>query len=191
MHDHEMATTVGTAPYKRACCFQLRVFIVPRACHQGSKEIPHALVEGLLLFLLLAAIAGAIGSPAVPDAWYAALAKPSFNPPNWIFAPVWTLLYIGMAIAAWRVYRAAGWDAALGTWVAQLVFNGAWSPLFFGLHRIDLALADIRVPLALVVKTTALFFRRDRIAGSLMVPYAAWVSFATLLTGSIGRLNPH
>jgi benzodiazapine receptor len=146
--------------------------------------------KGLLMFLAFVAIAGAMGTLALPDAWYVALAKPSFNPPNWIFPPVWTLLYVLMAIAAWRVYRAAGWCTALGAWIAQLVFNGAWSPLFFGLHRIGWALADIIVLLALVVTTTVLFFRRDRIAGSLMVPYAAWVAFATLLTLTIWRLNP-
>ena len=145
--------------------------------------------KSLMIFVLLVAVAGACGSLAMPDAWYAALAKPSFNPPNWIFAPVWTALYLAMAVAAWRVYRRAGFDAALGLWIAQLVCNAIWSPLFFGAHRIDFALADIVALLVLLIATTILFFRRDRIAGWLMVPYVAWVSFATLLTFSIFRLN--
>jgi tryptophan-rich sensory protein len=146
--------------------------------------------KSLIVFILLAALAGAAGSLAMPDAWYAALAKPSFNPPNWIFAPVWSVLYFLMAIAAWRVHRIAGFCAAIALWLAQLVCNAAWSPLFFGLHRVDFALADILVLLALIVATTIAFFRKDRTAGALMVPYVAWVSFATLLTWSIWRLNP-
>jgi tryptophan-rich sensory protein len=146
--------------------------------------------KSLAGFIALVAIVAAAGSLSTPDAWYAALAKPSFNPPNWIFAPVWTLLYLGMAVAAWRVYRIDGWTTALWLWLAQLVVNGLWTPLFFGLHRIDLALADIVVLDLLVIATIVAFVRRDRIAGALLVPYLAWTSFATLLTAAIFRLNP-
>lgn len=146
--------------------------------------------KSLIAFLLLAFAAGGIGSMAMPDAWYASLSKPAFNPPNWIFAPVWTALFALMAIAAWRVYARAGMCAAVVLWGVQLVFNAIWSPLFFGLHNIALALADILLLLALVLATTIAFFRRDRAAGALLVPYLAWVSFATLLTAAIFRLNP-
>jgi tryptophan-rich sensory protein len=118
------------------------------------------------------------------------LNKPSFNPPNWIFAPVWTTLFVLMALAAWRVHSRTGFGAAIGLWLAQLVFNALWSPAFFGLHNIALALADVLVLLGLVVATTIAFFRRDRIAGWLMVPYIAWVAFASALTFAILRLNP-
>ena len=146
--------------------------------------------KSLLAFLLLSAAAGAIGSLAMPDAWFAALHKPAFNPPNWLFAPVWTLLYVLMALGAWRVYRrATAIGVALGLWLAQLVCNAIWSPLFFGLHRIDLALADIAVLLVPIAATTLAFFRRDRAAGAMMLPYLAWVAFATTLNFSIWQLN--
>lgn len=145
--------------------------------------------KSLAVFLVLAFAAGAIGSLAMPDAWYAGLNKPAFNPPGWIFAPVWTALFVLMAIAAWRVYLRAGLATAIVLWLIQLGFNAIWSPLFFGLHSITLALADVALLLVLVLATTMLFFQRDRAAGLLMLPYVAWVSFATLLTFSIYRLN--
>jgi tryptophan-rich sensory protein len=146
--------------------------------------------KSLVVFMLLAFAAGAIGSLAMPDAWYAALAKPSFNPPNWIFAPVWTALFVLMALAAWRVYVRSGLHGAVILWAVQLACNALWSPLFFGLHSIVLALADVVLLLALVLATTIAFFARDRLAGLLMLPYVGWVSFATLLTLAIYRLNP-
>lgn len=145
--------------------------------------------KSLAVFLVLAFAAGAIGSLAMPDAWYAGLNKPAFNPPGWIFAPVWTALFVLMAIAAWRVYLRAGMATAVVLWLVQLAFNAIWSPLFFGLHSITLALVDVAMLLALVLATTMVFFQRDRAAGLLMLPYVAWVSFATLLTFSIYRLN--
>lgn len=146
--------------------------------------------KSLVVFLLLAFAAGACGSLAPPDAWYAALAKPSFNPPNWIFAPVWTALFVLMAVAAWRVYLRTGLRGAIILWAVQLLCNALWSPLFFGLHSIALALADVVLLLALVLATTIAFFARDRLAGLLMLPYVGWVSFAALLTLAIYRLNP-
>ena len=146
--------------------------------------------KSLIVFLLLVAAAAFAGATSAPDAWFAALEKPSFNPPNWLFGPVWTMLYILMAVAAWRVYRKRGFDLALGTWLAQLAVNAAWTPLFFGLHRIDLALLDILVLDVLVLATIVLFWRRDRVAAALMLPYLAWIAFATVLNASILKLNP-
>jgi translocator protein len=147
--------------------------------------------KSLLVFLLLVAAVASAGAMTAPDAWFVALVKPSFNPPGWIFGPVWTLLYALMAIAAWRVYRLQGVDISIAAWIAQLVLNAAWSPLFFGLHRTDLALVDIVVLDLIVIATIVLFFRRDRVAGWLMVPYLAWISFATVLNASIWQLNAH
>ena len=144
----------------------------------------------LVFFIALVALVAASGSLFMPDAWYAALAKPSFNPPAWLFGPVWTTLYIAMAVAAWRVHRVTGWGRELWLWLAQLVVNAFWTPLFFGMHRIDLALADIVLLDVLVLATIFAFLRRDRIAGWLLVPYLAWISFATALTFAIWRLNP-
>ncbi len=145
--------------------------------------------KSLVVFLVITFAAAATGTISQPDAWFNALAKPSFNPPTWLFAPVWTLLYIVMAVAAWRVYRIDGIRAAIVLWFVQLVVNAAWTPLFFGLHRIDFALADILLLIVLIVATTTAFFRRDRLAGLLMIPYLAWVCFATALTFAIWTLN--
>lgn len=147
-------------------------------------------IKSLVPFLVLVAITAAGGVLFPPGEWHAALVKPSFNPPNVLFAPVWTALYLMMAVAAWRVFRRDGWQAPLWLWLGQLVLNAIWTPLFFGLHRIDLALADIVVLDALVVATLVAFFRRDRVAGALLLPYLAWILFATALTFAIWRLNP-
>ncbi|HEX5305646.1 MAG TPA: TspO/MBR family protein [Dyella sp.] len=144
----------------------------------------------LLVCVLLAFGAGFVGSRFLPGDWYAALAKPSFNPPNSVFAPVWSVLYLLMAIAAWRAWRKGGHGPAMGLWLAQLVLNAAWSWLFFGRHLLGVALVDIVCLLALIIATTVAFFRRDRAAGWMMVPYIAWVSFATVLNAALWHLNP-
>lgn len=128
---------------------------------------------------------------AIPT-WYAALAKPSFNAPNAVFGPVWTLLYTAMAVAAWLVWRhaeALGRKSALAWFWRQLVFNFLWSFAFFGQHRIGFALIDIVVLELLILATTLAFFRIDQLAGWLFVPYLAWVAFATILNFAIWRLN--
>ena len=145
--------------------------------------------KSLLVFLLITAAAAATGTISKPDAWFNALAKPSFMPPTWLFPPVWSLLYFLMAIAAWRIYRIDGVRTAIVLWFVQLIVNALWTPLFFGLHRVDFALADIVALVVLLVATTIAFFRRDRLAGALMIPYLAWVSFATALTFAIWKLN--
>ena len=100
---------------------------------------------------------------------------PSFAPPNWLFAPVWTTLYVLMAVAAWRVWRIAGTKSPeMAAYAVQLVFNFAWSAIFFAAHQIGLALVEICVLLVLILATTILFWRRDRLAGLLFLPYLAW-----------------
>jgi tryptophan-rich sensory protein len=144
----------------------------------------------LLLFLVLVVGGGlAIGFFTAPGAWYAGLAKPAFNPPNWVFAPVWTVLYILIAIAGWRVWRghAGGW--AMRLWWAQLVLNFLWSPVFFAAYRIDLALAIVLLLLAIILAFMAAAWRQDRMAAWLIAPYAAWVAFASALNAAIFALN--
>ena len=149
--------------------------------------------ELLALFALLAAtlavgfVASLATVPNIPG-WYAGLHKPGFNPPNGVFAPVWTILYLLMAIAAWRVWRKAGLRP-LGLYALQLVLNGAWSFVFFGAHAIGAALAEIVLLLALVLATMRSFWGKDRIAGLLFLPYAGWVLFAGVLNAAIWRLN--
>lgn len=144
----------------------------------------------ILLCLAVGGIAGAFTAEAVTT-WYPTLTKPPFNPPNWIFAPVWTALYIMMAVAAWRVWRnGTQLKGALGLFYAQLALNFLWSFLFFGAHALGLALAEIALLWLAIGATTITFWKIDRTAGLLFVPYWAWVSFAMILNASIWWLNP-
>lgn len=150
-----------------------------------------ALVLIVGLCLGIGALGAAVTSTSVKT-WYAALNKPSFNPPNTVFGPVWTVLYILMAIAAWRVWRVADRETArrpLTLFALQLALNLGWSVTFFGLERLGPSVAVI-VVLELAVVATALAFRPiDRIAAWLLVPYVAWVGFAAILNIAIWRLN--
>jgi tryptophan-rich sensory protein len=144
----------------------------------------------LILFIALVLGGGlAIGYLTAPGEWYAGLAKPSFNPPNWIFAPVWTVLYVLIAVAGWRTFERdrAGWPMRL--WWAQLALNFLWSPVFFTAHRIGLALAIVLLMLAAILAFIVASWRQDRVAAWLFVPYAAWVAFASVLNGAIFALN--
>jgi tryptophan-rich sensory protein len=160
----------------------------------SSEDPKRAQRRPLLFFILVTLIVGAAASvftePNIPT-WYAGLAHPSFAPPNWLFAPVWTTLYVAMAVAAWRVWRIVGTRSTeMGIFAVQLIFNFAWSSVFFGAHQIGLALIEISVLAILVLAATILFWRRDRLAGLLFLPYLAWTVFAALLNHGFWRLNP-
>jgi tryptophan-rich sensory protein len=145
----------------------------------------------LVLCLAVSALGGAITATSV-DTWYQALRKPSFNPPDGVFAPVWVTLYCLMAIAAWRIWRrqrSKARRAALMVFFAQLGLNLAWSYLFFGLQRIDLALIEIGFLLLAIIATAILFWRNERLAGALFVPYILWVAYATALNTALWLLN--
>ncbi|HYI05016.1 MAG TPA: TspO/MBR family protein [Reyranella sp.] len=150
----------------------------------------------LAFFVALCLTIGALGAAVVAtsvDTWYADLAKPSFTPPDRLFGPVWTVLYVLMAIAAWRVWRATDRDTRRGPltlFALQLALTLGWTVVFFGLQKIGAALATIVVLDVGVVVTTLAFRSIDRWAGLLMVPYLAWVVFATVLNIAIWRLNP-
>ena len=126
--------------------------------------------------------------------WYPTIAKPSFNPPNWVFAPVWTLLYIMMGIAAGMVWNKLETNKelvkkALSFFIIQLLLNALWSYLFFGLKNILLASIEIVLLWLIIYETYYIFKQVDKKASYLLIPYLAWVSFATILTGSIFWLN--
>lgn len=146
----------------------------------------------LLGWLALTFCAPALGIFGMPGEWYASLHKPSWNPPPWIFGPVWTTLYTMMAVAAWWVWRRGGWRVQRGPltlYLIQLALNAAWSPLFFGMRAPGLALIDILLLLAAIVATLAAFARVHRFAGLLLVPYLLWVSFATVLNLTLWQMN--
>ena len=126
------------------------------------------------------------------EGWYAGLNKPEWNPPTWVFAPVWTLLYAMMAVAAWLVWREGGWREqrqALVLFVLQWLLNALWTPLFFGMHRLGLAFAEITILWLLLAGTLLSFWRVKKAAAVLLMPYLAWVSFAAALNFTIWRLN--
>lgn len=152
-------------------------------------------LAGLALFLalsLVVSVAGGAVTATTASGWYQGLAKPPFNPPDWIFGPVWTALYVLMAVAAWRVWLAPPsgerrWGLRL--YGLQLALNFGWSFLFFGLMAPAAALIEILWLLGFIAATTWFFARADRIAGLLFTPYLAWVAFAALLNASIVWLN--
>jgi tryptophan-rich sensory protein len=158
--------------------------------------MPNRKLGALALFIVVSFVAAGLGSAATTSAittWYPTIAKPSWNPPNGVFAPVWTTLFLLMSIAAWRAWRAAATPAdatkTLALYGAQLVLNVLWSVLFFTLHRPGLALIEILLFLALLVTLQVRFARTDRLAAILWSPYVAWVGFASVLNGTIWWLN--
>ncbi|WP_412563571.1 TspO/MBR family protein [Thalassobius sp. MITS945101] len=143
-----------------------------------------------IAFLILVMGGGIlIGTLTAPGAWYAALNKPVFNPPNWIFAPVWTTLYVLIAMAGWRQFEARDHGSLLTLWWAQLVLNFLWSPAFFVLEMPWLALVVIGALWTTIVLFIHGTWRWDRSSGVAFIPYLAWVSFATVLSLSIAVLN--
>jgi tryptophan-rich sensory protein len=146
------------------------------------------------LFCWIALCFGAAASGAIwsPDAWYAQLRKPAWNPPTWVFGPVWTALYAMMGVSAWRVWRRAGFAGAgdaLGIFLLQLALNALWTPVFFGWHRPGWAFAVIVAMWIAILATLISFRRHDRLAAALLVPYLAWVSFASALNFALWRAN--
>jgi tryptophan-rich sensory protein len=147
-------------------------------------------LRALAVFVVLVAIAALFGAQFQPGPWYEGLQKPPLNPPNWVFAPVWSLLYLTIAVSGWLVWRARPASSTpLTLWGSQLVLNAAWSMLFFGLHLPGIALCDIVLLLAVLVATTASFFRVRIPAGALLLPYTAWVCFAAYLNAGLWYLN--
>jgi len=150
------------------------------------------MILGLCGWLLLCFAAASPGAVFMPGEWFAALKKPAWNPPSWIFGPVWTALYAMMAAAAWLVWRRGGWKEQrkpLLIFLAQLALNALWTPLFFGLHRPGVAFAEIVLLWLAIVATLVAFRPVNRTAAWLLVPYLAWVSFAAVLNGTLWRLN--
>ncbi len=159
---------------------------------RGTPIHPYlGLVAFLVVCFAAAGIGGAVTTPKI-DTWYATLTKPTWNPPNWIFGPVWTTLYICMAVAAWLVWRQAGFSDAkvpLILFAIQLVLNVLWSCIFFGLEMPGFAFVEVFLLWTAIAATMILFWQGSMVAGTLFVPYLAWVSFASVLNFTIWRLN--
>jgi benzodiazapine receptor len=143
----------------------------------------------LLLFLVVVLGVGfTIGWVIRPGEWYMALSKPFFTPPGWLFAPVWTIVYILIAIAGWRVVLSEGASSrTFGLWCVQMMLNWLWTPVFFGIHQIGFGLAVILALLASVI--AFILTAQDRVAKWCFVPYAVWLCYASSLNGAIFFLN--
>ncbi len=150
----------------------------------------------LIVALIIPQVAGGLGTIFTSSnikTWYVTLTKPTWNPPNWIFGPVWTTLFLLMGISSYIVYR-AGWERsdvkwALGVFAIQLVLNVMWSALFFGARNPGAAVIEIAILWLAIAATIVLFYRISPVAGLLMVPYLCWVSFAAYLNYTIWQLN--
>ena len=153
---------------------------------------PKKSITGLIVWLLLCYAVASLGALFMPGDWYDGLRKPSWNPPGWIFGPVWTVLYTMMAVAAWLVWKRGGFAAQLlplVLFLVQLGLNALWTPLFFGLHYTGLAFAEIILMWFAILFTMVQFRRVSRPAAWLLVPYLAWVGFAAVLNGTLWSLN--
>ncbi|WP_029288235.1 TspO/MBR family protein [Pedobacter sp. R20-19] len=153
---------------------------------------PLAFILSILITLSIGALGGFATAQSVKT-WYPLLNKPSFNPPNWLFAPVWTSLYILIGIAAYLVWvkrdQVQHFPRTVAIYFIQLILNLAWSFIFFYLHEIGFALAEIIVLLIVVILNAVMFYKIDKWAGLLFIPYILWVSFASFLTYNLFILN--
>lgn len=169
---------------------------MPSADHsQRVISVRHQLL-GLVGWLALSFATEAVGAAASINAreFYAQLTQPTWAPPGWVFGPVWTVLYALMGISAWMIWRANGFAraarVALALFVIQLALNGLWSWLFFAWHKGALSFGEILVLWCFILATAIAFWRINRVAGALLFPYLAWVTFAAVLNYHMWRLNP-
>jgi tryptophan-rich sensory protein len=171
---------------------QFRIFAMSKAAESSwTPDAGYAAVA--IVCVAAASLIGQLATYPNLKPWYEGLAKPPFNPPNWVFAPVWTTLYILMAFALWRVLRLRERSEerrwAITLFFVQLFLNAAWAWMFFGARNTALGLVNIAPQLFVVVAAVVVFWRVDRIAAMALMPLAAWVAFATLLNASIWWLN--
>jgi tryptophan-rich sensory protein len=150
-------------------------------------------ILSLSVFVLACTATATSGAFFRPDAWYRQLAKPSWQPPDWLFAPAWLVLYATIAFAGWLIWQQWGVEGvglALTIYAVQLVLNALWSAIFFGLRRPDLAFLEVVCLWLSVVATIAAFYPIDKTAAYILIPYLCWVSFAAALNFRVWRLNP-
>lgn len=150
---------------------------------------PRVLAVTVAFVAVVVAVGALIGINAAPDAWYESLVKAPWNPPNWLFAPAWFVLYALIGVSGARTFLRDPASPAMLVWILQMVLNWAWSPTWFRLHLVWAALAMIVAILALIVAFVSITWRKDRASASLFVPYGLWVAFATTLNLAIAVLN--
>ena len=144
---------------------------------------------GFVIITFAASAIGAFSTRISKEPWYSTINKPSFNPPDWVFAPVWTTLYIMMAAAIWKIWINSFDLKILKLYFVHLFFNGTWSIVFFGFHQIGLALINLIIILIFIILLMKNYFNRDKISFYLMIPYLLWSSYALILNSSIFVLN--
>ena len=146
----------------------------------------------LLLILLITSLASVVGgftTSSFKEPWYSEIILPSFNPPSWVFAPVWTTLYIMMSVAIWKVWINSFDSKILNLYFIHLFFNGTWSIVFFGFHQIGLALINLIIIIIFIILLLKSYFVRDKVSLYLMTPYLLWSSYALILNSSIFLIN--
>jgi tryptophan-rich sensory protein len=181
MHEDAFAWVEGRIALGLATAF--------RGAMKSSRWVPLGL---FLLLAFAAAVIGALATYSGVQTWYPVLQKPAWTPPDWVFAPVWTLLYIAMAVAGWRAWRSEtpfGARMIFRLYAAQLALNAFWSILFFGFQRPGVALIEIIVLWLVLIRILVRFRETDRVAAWLWAPYVLWVSFAAVLNAAIWDLN--
>ncbi len=148
-------------------------------------------VLSLIVIFTLVVLMATTGAVFKPGEWYMALNKPSWTPPDWVFPVVWSVLYLMIGIAGWLVWERGGWTLAMGFWSAQLALNGAWSWLFFGRRRMDLAFVDVALLWLCIAGFIVAAWPLSLPAALLFLPYLLWVSIAAALNLTVWRMNPH
>jgi benzodiazapine receptor len=143
----------------------------------------------IILITFLASFIGGYVTTSFKEPWYSEIILPSFNPPSWVFAPVWTTLYIMMSLAIWRVWIKLSDKKILEIYFYHLFFNATWSVIFFGFHLIELALFNLIIILFFIIKLMRIYFKKERFSFYLMVPYLLWSSYAFVLNLTIVILN--
>ena len=146
----------------------------------------------LFIILLITFLASAIGgftTTSFKEPWYSQIILPSYNPPSWVFAPVWTLLYVMMSIAIWKIWINSFDLELLKLYFIHLFFNGTWSVVFFGFHQIGLALVNLIIIIIFIIMLMKKYLMKDRLSFYLMIPYFLWSSYALILNSSIFLLN--
>jgi len=155
----------------------------------SDLKTPRALILLAVFLAVVIGVGAVIGISTAPGEWYAGLAKPPFNPPNWLFGPVWFALYVLIAIAGWRTFLSEPSGTGMKLWFGQMALNWLWSPTWFALHLLWPAFIVIIAIFALTLMFIGNRWNRDRVSALLFVPYAAWVGFASLLNLAIATLN--